>query len=753
MKKSKAIIILLCALLVLLGVGYVDLNGVDAEGTASASDISLGLDLAGGVSITYQVVGDEEPDATDMADTIAKLQKRVENYSKEAIVYQEGTDRINIEIPGVTDANKILEELGRPGSLYFIAETDKDGNANYSMQAVTDAQGNVSYAYALNKTIDELKADGSIMLEGTDVKTATAGSIKDQTMGNSTYAVDLVMTEEGTKKFEEATRNAYEKGETLGIYYDGSFVSVPSVKGVFSDGNAQISPMSSYEEAESLASTIRIGGLKLELEELHSKVVGAQLGVEAISTSLKAAVIGFIVVAVFMIAVYFLPGFASVIALGIYVALVVLLLNGFDMTLTLSGIAGIILSIGMAVDANVIVFARIREELATGKTVKSAMQIGYDKALSAIIDGNVTTLIAAAVLWLLGPGTVKGFAQTLALGIVLSMFTALVVTKYIMKAFYALGLKDPKWYGVGKEHKTVNFLGKKGIFFGLSLAVIAVGFITMGVYKMNTGDALNYSLEFKGGTATTVTFDKSYTLEEINSEMVPLIESTTGSAVQIQTVQGSNEVIFKTGSLDVDQRQALNQMFVDNFGVDETLITSETISSTISNEMKSDTILAVAVAIICMLIYIRFRFSDIRFGVSSIACLLHDVLVVITFYALARVSVSNTFIACLLTIVGYSINATIVVFDRVRENMAVMTKKDDLQEVVNRSITQTLSRSLFTSLTTLVMVGALYIWGVTSIRDFALPLMVGIICGAYSSVCVAGALWYVLRKKFAPKAK
>ena len=753
MKKSKAIIILLCALLVLLGVGYVDLYGVDAEGTASASDISLGLDLAGGVSITYQVVGDEEPDATDMADTIAKLQKRVENYSKEAIVYQEGTDRINIEIPGVTDANKILEELGRPGSLYFIAETDKDGNANYSMQAVTDAQGNASYAYALNKTIDELKADGSIMLEGTDVKTATAGSIKDQTMGNSTYAVDLVMTEEGTKKFEEATRNAYEKGETLGIYYDGSFVSVPSVKGVFSDGNAQISPMSSYEEAESLASTIRIGGLRLELEELHSKVVGAQLGVEAISTSLKAAVIGFIVVAVFMIAVYFLPGFASVIALGIYVALVVLLLNGFDMTLTLSGIAGIILSIGMAVDANVIVFARIREELATGKTVKSAMQIGYDKALSAIIDGNVTTLIAAAVLWLLGPGTVKGFAQTLALGIVLSMFTALVVTKYIMKAFYALGLKDTKWYGIGKEHKPINFLGKKGIFFGLSLAVILVGFITMGVYKVNSGDALNYSLEFKGGTATTVTFDKSYTLEEINSEMVPLIESTTGSAVQIQTVQGSNEVIFKTTSLDVDQRQALNQVFVDNFGVDETLITSETISSTISNEMKSDTILAVAVAIICMLIYIRFRFSDIRFGVSSIACLLHDVLVVITFYALARVSVSNTFIACLLTIVGYSINATIVIFDRVRENMAVMTKKDDLQDVVNHSITQTLSRSLFTSLTTLVMVGALYIWGVTSIRDFALPLMVGIICGAYSSVCIAGALWYVLRKKFAPKAK
>ena len=752
MKKSKAIIILLCALLVLLGVGYVDLYGVDAEGTASASDISLGLDLAGGVSITYQVVGDEEPDATDMADTIAKLQKRVENYSKEAIVYQEGTDRINIEIPGVTDANKILEELGRPGSLYFIAETDKDGNANYSMQAVTDAQGNVSYAYALNKTIDELKADGSIMLEGTDVKTATAGSIKDQTMGNSTYAVDLVMTEEGTKKFEEATRNAYEKGETLGIYYDGSFVSVPSVKGVFSDGNAQISPMNSYEEAESLASTIRIGGLKLELEELHSKVVGAQLGVEAISTSLKAAVIGFIVVAVFMIAVYFLPGFASVIALGIYVALVVLLLNGFDLTLTLSGIAGIILSIGMAVDANVIVFARIREELATGKTVKSAMQIGYDKALSAIIDGNVTTLIAAAVLWLLGPGTVKGFAQTLALGIVLSMFTALVVTKYIMKAFYALGLKDPKWYGVGKEHKTVNFLGKKGIFFGLSLAVILAGFITMGVYKMNTGDALNYSLEFKGGTSTSVEFNEDMSIEELDEKVVPIIEEISKDAnVQTQKVQGSKQVIFKSATLDVSQREELNSRLEEEFGVDPEKITAETISSTISSEMRTGAVSAVVVSTVLMLLYVWFRFKDVRFGASSVAALVHDVLVVLAFYAAARVSVGNTFIACMLTIVGYSINATIVIFDRIRENMISYKTKEELAAIVNRSISQTLSRSIFTSLTTFIMVAVLYILGVSSIKEFALPLMVGIACGTYSSICLASAFWYLLRTRVGGK--
>lgn len=270
---------------------------------------------------------------------------------------------------------------------------------------------------------------------------------------------------------------------------------------------------------------------------------------------------------------------------------------------------------------------------------------------------------------------------------------------------------------------------------------------------MSAGDALNYSLEFKGGTATTVIFQEAMTLEDANTRVVPLIEEITGSTVQIQTVQDSSEVIFKTGSLNIEQREALNQMFVDNFGVDEKMITSETISSTISSEMKSDTVIAVVVAILCMLVYIRIRFSDIRFGVSSIAALLHDVLVVLAFYAAAKVSVSNTFVACMLTIVGYSINATIVIFDRIRENMGIMTRKGDLKEVVNRSITQTISRSIFTSLTTFIMVAVLYVMGVTSIRDFALPLMVGIICGAYSSICLAGGLWYVLRMKFVPKAK
>ena len=749
MKKSKAIVILLVLVLLLGGLGYTAAVGVGSEHKASASDIKLGLDLAGGVSITYKVAGDEKPSAEDMADTIYKLQKRVETYSTESVVYQEGDDRINIEIPGVSDANAILEELGKPGSLYFISETDSEGNYNY--QASMDANGNI--VYVMLKSIDEIIADGSAPLSGTDVKDAQAGSITNS-MGNTEIGVDLTMTDEGTQKFADATTRAYQKGETLGIYYDGNIISAPSVKAALTDGKAQITGNFTYEEAEQLASTIRIGGLKLELEELHSKVVGAPLGEEAISTSVKAGAVGFAIIVIFMIAVYYISGLAASLALGLYVEMIIILLNGFEITLTLPGIAGIILSIGMAVDANVIIFARIREELAKGKTVRSAIDTGFKKAQSAILDGNITTLIAAGVLWLMGSGTVKGFAETLALGIALSMFTAMVITKLIIKAFYALGLQNAKLYGVAKERKSIRFTSKKAVFFGISAAAILAGFVFMGVNKAQTGNILNYSLEFIGGTSTSVTFNEDLSLADIDAKVVPLIENITGDGnVQTQKIDGTNEVIFKTRTLSVEERESFKDAMVDHFSVDAEKITAETISSTISNEMKQESIIAVLVATICMLIYVWFRFKDVRFGASSVLCLLHDVLVVLAFYAIVKVSVGTTFIACMLTIVGYSINATIVIFDRVRENMASMTRKDSLSDMVDTSITQTLSRSIFTSLTTFVMVAALYVFGVTSVKEFALPLMAGILCGTYSSVCVAGALWLVLRKVFPAKAQ
>ena len=717
MKKSKAVISLIVFVVVVAFFSVAAVVGFGNVSPRSVDNIKLGLDLAGGVSITYQVKGDGNPSAEDMSDTIYKLQQRVENYSTEAQVYQEGSDRINIEIPGVSDANQILEELGQPGTLSFYDQNFEE------------------------------------VLTGTDVASAQAGTQQDS-MGNSEFVVSLTLTDEGAKKFAEATRAAAPTKAPIYIIYDGSVVSAPAVQTEITNGSAVITGMGSYEEADKLASTIRIGGLSLELEELRSNVVGAQLGSTAIKSSIQAAAIGFGLVAVFMIAVYFLPGFTAILALVLYTVLMVVLLDAFQITLTLPGIAGIILSIGMAVDANVIIFARIREEIAKGKTVESAMKLGFDKALSAIIDGNVTTLIAAAVLGLLGSGSVKGFAQTLALGIILSMFTALFVTRRLLNCFFALGFEAEKWYGRAKERSVINFTSKKGVFFGISIAVIVAGFVVMGINASNGKGILNYSLEFVGGTSTNVTFNEDMSLEEIDTKVVPVIEGITGDGnVMSQKVAGSNEVIFKTRTLNVDEREAFNKAMADSFGVNEETITAETISSTISSEMKNDAIIAIAVAVVCMLIYIWFRFKDVRFGTSAVAGLVHDVLVVLAFYAILRVSVGNTFIACMLTIVGYSINATIVIFDRIRENLKEMSRKDELDALVDKSISQTLSRSIFTSLTTFFMIASLYVLGVSSIKEFALPLMAGVISGTYSSICITGALWLVLRTKVGKKAK
>ena len=748
-KKSKGVISLILIAVLTGLLGFTTIHGWGKGETGAAKNINLGLDLEGGVSITYQVKGDT-PSEEDMADTIYKLQKRVEGYSTEATVYQEGDDRISIEIPGVSDANAILDELGRPGSLYFIAQTDSEGNLNYKNEKQT---GNPE-DYKLTKSIEELQKDGSIVLTGTDVKNAEAVARSNQVSDAAEYAVALEMNKDGAAKFAEATKKALESKESIGIYYDDAFVTVPNVNSEIKDGRAEISGAMDYTKANALATTIRSGALNLELEELRSNVVGAQLGQDAIKTSLMAGAIGLAIVFVFMCVVYLLPGLASGLALLIYTGLVLVSLNAFDITLTLPGIAGIILGIGMAVDANVIIFARVGEELAAGKSVRSSLNAGFKKAMSAILDGNITTLIAAAVLWLRGSGTVKGFAQTLALGIVVSMFTALVITRVIIYSFFAVGIRSEKLYGrPKKERKAINFLGKKKLFFGVSAALILAGFVLMGVNSARGVGALNYSLEFKGGTATNVTFAEEYTLEEIDDKIVPLIEDVTGDKnVQVQKVEGSKQVVFKTQTLDLEKREAFNKVMTEQFGASEKEITSENISSTVSSEMRQDAVVAVAIATVFMLLYIWLRFKDIRFATSAVVALLHDVLIVLGFYVLSRVSVGNTFIACMLTIVGYSINATIVIFDRIREELKTRKRGTDLQDLVNGCITKTLTRSIYTSLTTFIMVAVLYVMGVSSIKEFALPLMVGIICGAYSSVCITGALWYVMKKASEKKA-
>ena len=709
MKKSKAAVILAVILAAFVGLAYYASIILSSTGIGEDMSIPLGLDLSGGVSITYQVV-DENPSAEDMSDTIYKLQKRVDSYSTEASVYQVGDDRITVEIPGVQDANQILEDLGNPGSLEFQMP------------------------------------DGTVFMTGDMVADAQAATQTD-TYGNKEYVVALKLTDEGAKIFGEVTSENI--GKNLPIVYDGETISYPRVQTAITGGEAQITGMADFEEAETLATQIRIGSLSLQLSELESSVVGAQLGSQAISTSLKAGAIGLAIVMVFMIIMYAVPGIAASLALAIYTTLVIATLYLFEITLTLPGIAGIILGIGMAVDANVIVFARVREEIATGKSVQTSMKIGFQKAMLAILDGNITTLIASVVLMALGSGTVKGFAYTLMIGIILSLFTAMVVTRYILYSLYALGLKSEKLYGRAKERKSIDFIGKKAVFFTISGIIIAAGLISMGVHSATEGKALNYGLDFMGGTSTTADFGKDMTIEDIENDIVPYVEKVTGdSDVQATKVEGTTQVTIKTRTLSLDERQELEDTLAENCDVDASTITSQSISSTISGEMRSDALKAVIVSCIFMLLYIWFRFKDIRFAASAILALVHDVLVVITVYALVRISVGSTFIACVLTIVGYSINDTIVIFDRIRENLALKTGKqtaEELREVANKSLTQTLSRSINTSITTFIMVVMLYILGVASIRDFSLPLMAGLVCGAYSSICIATELWYVMK--------
>ena len=681
-----------------------------------AKEIKLGLDLAGGVSITYEA-SEENPSDTDMADTIYKLQKRAEGYSSEASVYQEGSNRINIDIPGVSDANAILEELGKPGSLLFCT-------FNYGDDGVPTG---------IAETV----------VEGKDIKSAGVAQRKGEAGSADSYEVNVSFTDEGAKKFADAT--AANIGKQIGIIYDGELISSPTVQQAITGGNCSISGNFSVDEANNLAQTIRLGALKLELTEIRSNVVGARLGQQAISTSLKAGAIGFGIVIIIMLVLYRVAGLAASIALAMYTGLITILLNAFEITLTLPGIAGIILSIGMAVDANVIIFTRIKEEIGVKRDVGESIHAGFNKALSAIVDGNVTTVIAAVVLYYLGSGTVKGFAQTLALGIILSMITALFITRWLLNAFYFLGANKASMYGSKPPvEKSKSFVKNSKFCFILSIAIIVAGFAFMGINKSSTGDSLNYGLDFKGGTSTNVTFNEDLSLDYLSSDVAPVVTKATGdNNPQISKVAGTNEVLIRTTELDLDQREAMNEALKDNFGVDTEKITAENISGSVSKEMKTDAIKAVCIAAVLMLLYIWIRFKNIYFASSAVLALLHDVLVVLTCYAAFKWSVGSTFIACMLTIVGYSINATIVIFDRIRENLKAKEGMA-VSDIVDLSVTETLSRSLFTSLTTFVMVLCLYIMGVSSIREFALPLMVGIVCGAYSSVCVTGPLWNLM---------
>ena len=739
--KVKGVLQVLLVLVLIAAFAFVAARGIGGAHRGSAKNIRLGLDLEGGVSVTYQAYKTdstgkrtgEQPTDKDMADTIYKMQKRVETLeSTEAAVYQEGSDRVTIDIPGASDSEEVLKELGKAGALYFILysdlKTEKGGTPNEGDKVVYDKS--------------------KVLLTGDMIGEATSGSRQQEGTGKTEYGVSIKFAGKGIKKFAKITGEHV--GEPLAIVYDEKLVSAPNLKEEISGGECWISGSFTSESAEQLASTVRIGALPLELENIHGNVVGATLGSQALKSSLFAGVVGLILVIIFMIVMYRISGVAASIALIFYVGAMLLALNGLNVTLTLPGIAGIILSIGMAVDANCIIFTRIREELATGKTVASAIDNGFSKAMSAIVDGNVTTLIAALVLYLKGSGTVKGFAMTLGIGIVLSMFTALFITKLLMKAFCALGMTNTSMYGIQKERKTINFIGNWKKYVVISGAVVVICVAGLVVRAASGGPLFNYSLDFAGGNSTSVDLSKTVT-DEDKQKAEDTAKSVIGSGKSVEiSVADNTKIVVRTEELSEQKSEELKATMAKTFGVDEsTKIESEFISGSVSDEMKVDAAVATLIATLCMLLYIWIRFRKLSTGISAVLALVHDVIAVLTVYVVASafIPVGSTFIACMLTIVGYSINDTIVVFDRIRENKAKATSRTSLAEIINKSITETLSRSINTSVTTFIMVFVLAVFGVDSVRQFAIPLIVGIISGCYSSVCVASPLWYVLSGK------
>lgn len=731
--KVKGFLQILLILLVTAAMGVVAYVGIGQGHALSAKNIRLGLDLAGGVSVTYEATK-ENPTAREMNDTVYKMQKRVENESTEASVYQEGSNRVTVDVPDVDDPQAVLDKLGKAGSLEFVMLSD----------------------CTIDETTKEATYDKEkVLLDGSMISDAEA-TTQQQSSGANENVVKITFTGKGAKKFGEVTSENV--GAPLSIIYDGKEVSSPQIQTAITDGVAIVSgSFEKFSDAEDMAATLRIGALPLELKNIRSNIVGAKLGITSLETSLIAGVIGLILVILFMIVMYRIPGVAASLALALYVAATLLALNGLNVTLTLPGIAGVILAIGMAVDANCIIFTRIREEIATGKTVRSSIKIGFEKALSAIIDGNVTTLIAAVVLYIKGSGTVMGFAQTLAIGIILSMFTAIFITRWLLYGFVALGLDDAKWFGTQKERKSINFVGnfKKYVVISSILFALCIGGLIFN--KVQSGQILNYSLDFMGGSSTSITFDEGAegfdgsgnASDEFKNEVTEAVKQSAGlSDAEISDVAGERTLIVRTTDLTEDQQKQVVADLGTKYNVAKENIEIETISASVSNEMKTDAVIAVVIAAICMLIYIWIRFKNLAFGASSVIALIHDVIVVLMVYAVgsAFISVGSTFIACMLTIVGYSINATIVVFDRVRENRKTAGSRAEVANVVNESITQTLSRSINTSITTLIMVVVLAVLGVDSVRQFAIPLIAGIVSGCYSSVCLAGTIWFFLNK-------
>ena len=676
--------------------------------------MKLGLDVKGGVYVVMEaktdLIGDDLREA--MEQTQAVIEERVNQMGlAEPVVTIEGEKRIRVELPGAEDAQEAIDQIGRTAQLQFAL------------------------------------ADGTIVLDGGNVKDATIATDNE----SAGYAVALEFDSEGSDLFHQATSQAYSGAVTsaiegvdnkaIMIILDGQIISAPRVNEPISGGQCSITGGFSQEEASNLAALIRGGALPLELEEINSSVQSAKIGYNALEMSVYAGIIGLAIILIIMLVAYRAMGIAADLALLLYVIIVLNIMSAMGSVLTLPGIAGIILSVGMAVDANVVIFSRIREEIESGKTVRVAVQTGFKRAMKTVVDSQVTTLIAAVILYQIGTSAVKGFAFTFMIGIIVSIFTAVVVTqlyvgiisesrKFSKRSFFGIRADNTAVFTIRKE---LHFIRHRKVFYIISVIILVAGLV-FGLVR-----GLNYGIDFTGGTMIQMDMGKQVKVTDVEKA----IKKYDLSPEIIYSGEDNEQIVIRTiESLDSDKRAEVIETINQEFGTtDDDVVAEELFGPSVGKELRNNAILAILIASICMLIYIRFRFSQWKFGGAALLGVVHDVLIVIAFYAIFNVTVNNPFIAGILTVVGYSINDTIVIFDRIRENIRYL-RKGNTEEIIDKSITQTLGRSLMTSVTTLIVMVPLLIMAGEAIREFVLPLMVGVIAGAYSSITICSPLYY-----------
>ncbi len=686
--------------------------------------INLGLDLRGGMHLvlrveTAKLTPAAKNDAVERAIEIVR--NRIDQFGvSEPLIQRQGQDQIVVQLPGVTDRERAKDLIGKTALLEFKL-------VNSLSQDIADAaSGKVPEGY------EYLKDENDKALLISKAASLTGEAIKDASVGMDQYglpSVKLEFNEKGIDAFSKLTGEHI--NERLAIVLDGKVHSAPVIRTKIDSGQAEITGPGGFtpDEANDLRIVLRSGALPAPMVIEEERTIGPLLGADSIKSGVKASIMGTAMVFVFMALYYLLSGVIACIALGLNLLFILAYMGYFHATLTLPGIAGIVLTLGMAVDANVLINERIREELKLGKSLYASITAGYSKAFSAIFDSNITTLIAAFFLFQFGTGSIRGFAVTLTAGLIASMFTAIFVTRTIFEMLLLNPFfKSIKMFQLIGETK-LDFIGKRKFFYALSLILIIVG---LGAFLKKGKEA--YGIDFSGGQIQEYSFSKPVTVDVMRA----LLKSSGVVDASLQQFKDDPKIIMIRTTADTADIVAakLKENLKDN---PFTLLRVENVGPVAGKELQKKALFALGLSLIGILVYVAFRFKHFNFAIAGIIALFHDILVTVGVLALTGKEIDLLIVTALLTIAGYSINDTIVIYDRVRENMRTQ-RRLTLPQVINLSVNQCLSRTLLTSGVTLFVVVALFFWGGEVLHNFAFSLLVGFISGVYSTVYIASPL-------------